>query len=123
MDGGDGCAMVWMRLMHTELYSWKHGKSGARNEMHILLQLKKKKKRRSSRGGKPYLQDIGNHPNGPAVDSFAVGFLGEDLGSCEMTKERHKPDNLSDYDIRQFLGGFLSLFSFGLLLGLNFLWF
>ena len=38
-----------------------------------------------------------------------------------MTKERHKPDNLSDYDIRQFLGDFLSLFSFGLLLELNFL--
>ena len=64
--------------------------------MYILSQFFFKKKEKRSRGGKPYLQDIGNHPNGPAVDSFAVGFLGEDLGSCETTKERHKPDNLND---------------------------
>lgn len=35
-----------------------------------------------SHGGKQYLQDIGNHPDGPAVNSFAVRFLGENFRSC-----------------------------------------
>lgn len=35
------------------------------------------------------LQDVGDHPDGPAVHSFAVGFLGEDLRSWGW-RQRHQ---------------------------------
>lgn len=50
---------------------------------------KKKKREKRSRDGKQYLQDVGDDPDGPAVNSFAVRFLGEDLRSCAMIKQRH----------------------------------
>lgn len=33
-----------------------------------------------------YSQDVGDDSNGPAVDGFAVWFLGEDLGGCRTAK-------------------------------------
>lgn len=56
--------------------------------MYILLQFLLKRKKKRSQDGKSYLQDVGDHPNGPAVDGFAVGLLGEDFRSYETTKER-----------------------------------
>lgn len=50
---------------------------------------KKKKREKRNRDAKQYLQDVGDDPDGPAVNSFAVRFLGEDLRSCAMTKQRH----------------------------------
>lgn len=65
---------------------------------------------RGSHDGKQYLQDIGDHPNRPAVNRFAVRLLGKNFWRCGQRKKIHNESD--DLDTRGYQRSLPGLFIF-----------